>query len=44
MAAVIGSERDRSLKEGLNGPSEHIDSGGLLRDHEQLFVSRGCLQ
>lgn len=44
MAAVIGSERDRSLEEGFNGPSEHIDASGLLRDHEQLFVSRGCLQ
>lgn len=44
MAAVIGSERNRSLEEGFNGPSEHIDACGLLRDHEQLFVSRGCLQ
>ena len=44
MAAVIGSERDRRLEEGFNGPSEHIDASGLLRDYEQLFVSRGCLQ
>lgn len=44
MAAVIGSERNRSLEESFNGPSEHIDACGLFRDHEQLFVSRGCLQ
>ena len=44
MAAVIGSERDRSFKEGVNGPSKHINPGGLLRDHEQLFVFRGCFR
>ena len=39
MAAVIGSERDRSLEKSINGPSKYIDASGLLRDHEQLFVS-----
>ena len=29
-----GTERDRRVKEGIHGASEHIDSGGLLRDYE----------
>ncbi len=42
MAAVTGPERDSSLEEGINGPSEYIDTSGLLRDHEQLSVSPEC--
>lgn len=30
MAAVIGSERDRSLEKSINGSSKHIDASGLL--------------
>ena len=30
MAAVIGSKRDCSFEEGINGPSKHTDAGGLL--------------
>ena len=41
MPAVIGSERDRSLEEGINGAPKHIDPGRLLRDYEQLLVFRG---
>lgn len=44
MVAVIGSERDCSLEEGVNGASKHLDPGRLLRDHEQLFVFRGCFR
>lgn len=44
IAAVIGSERDRSFEESINGPSKYIDASGLLRDHEQLSVSPGCFR
>ena len=44
MVAVLGSERNRSLEEGVNGASKYIDPGRLLRDHEQLFVFRGCFR
>ena len=36
--ASTGPERDRSVEKSVNGPSEHPDAGGLLRDHEQLYA------
>lgn len=33
-----GTERNSCLKKGLYGTPEYFDIGGLLRNHEQLYV------
>lgn len=35
---TTGAERDSGTQKGIYGSPKYIDPGGLLRDHEQLYV------